>query len=265
MFVTAKKYLGLYLAMFRASFISDLEYRANFLTRFVTDIFWYFAQIVTFEVLFQHTEKIGDWNVDQMRVFLGILFVVDALCMLIYNESIDNFSEKIRKGDLDLLLVKPVNSQFMISLQKASTAYLGNLLLSIAWLTWALLRIPDFNVLRLLWLIALIPCGVVITYTIRFAFATTAIVLTRSENLQFIWWQLYRIGTRPDSTYVPWFKWMILTVFPVGVIASVPSRALLDPPNYAILLWPLILAPLMLTLSNWFWRTSLKHYSSASS
>ena len=262
---TLKKYSTLYWAMFKASFISDLEYRANFLTRIFTDIFWYLAQISTFEVLYQHTQKIGDWNLAQMRVFLGVIFVVDGICSLLFTENIDSFSEKIRKGDLDLLLVKPVGSQFMISLQRASTAYLGNIVLSLIWLTWSLAQFPEFDPLRLLWLILLIPCGVTITYVIRFMFATTAIVLTRSENLQFIWWQLYRIGTRPDSAYVPWFKWLILTAFPVGVIASVPSRALLDPPNYFILLWPLILTPLFLYMSHRFWNYSLKHYSSASS
>ncbi len=38
--------------------------------------------------------------------------------MIILSENLDQFSEKVHKGDLDLLLAKPVNSQFMISLQK---------------------------------------------------------------------------------------------------------------------------------------------------
>ena len=53
-----KKYFSLYMAMFKASFIADLEYRANFFTRILTDIFWYIAQVVTFEVLFTHTKKL---------------------------------------------------------------------------------------------------------------------------------------------------------------------------------------------------------------
>ena len=112
--------------MFKTSLISDLEYRANYFTRFITDVFWYIAQILTFEVLYRHTNKIGDWDVHQMKVFLGILFVIDALYMIIIHENLENLSEKVRKGDLDLLLAKPINSQFMITLQKANTAILGN-------------------------------------------------------------------------------------------------------------------------------------------
>ena len=87
-----KKYFYLYVAMFKASLISDLEYRANFFTRFVTDVFWYVAQIVTFEVLYQHTNKIGDWNLKEMRVFLGLLFVIDAFYMIIIHENLENIS-----------------------------------------------------------------------------------------------------------------------------------------------------------------------------
>ncbi len=265
MTATLKKYFSLYLALFRTSFIADLEYRVNFLTRIATDIFWYIAQILTFEVLFRHTPKIGDWNLEQMRVFLGVMFVVDGLYMIILSENLDQFSEKVRKGDLDLLLAKPVNSQFMLSLQKASTAMIGNLMLGTAWFIYALVSLPQFEWLRLLWLLVLIPCGLVALYAMRFVMASTAVIFARSENLQFIWYQIYRLGMRPDSIYVPWFKWMILTVIPVGVIASVPSRALLEPPQWGLFAWAVVLAGILIYLSNKFWKFALKFYSSASS
>jgi ABC-2 type transport system permease protein len=265
MFKTLRKYFSLYHAMFKASLIADLEYRANFLTRIVTDIFWYIAQITTFEVLYKHTTHIGDWNVQQMRVFLGILFIADALYMMLLHDNIENLSEKVRKGDLDLLLTKPVNAQFMLSLQKASSAYVGNLTMGILWLLYSLINLGDFNYLRLLWLLVLIPCGLVVIYATKFMFATTAVIFARSDNILFLWWQIYRLGMRPDSMYFPWFKWIILTVVPIGLVASVPARALLDPPNYFILLWPLILSPLLIYISNRFWKYAMRFYSSASS
>lgn len=262
---TLKKYLSLYFALFRTSFIADLEYRVNFLTRIVTDIFWYLAQILTFEVLFYHTPKIGDWNLPQMRVFLGIVFIADALYMIIFSENLDNFSEKVRKGDLDLLLAKPLNSQFMLSLQKASTAAIGNLALGTSWFIYSLLQLPNFEWPRLFWLLILIPCGLIALYSVRFTIAASAVIFARSENLHFIWYQIYRLGMRPDSIYVPWFKWVILTVIPVGVVASVPARALLEPPQWGLFAWVVFLAGLLIYLSNKFWKFALKFYSSASS
>lgn len=262
---TIKRYISLYAALFRASVIADLEYRVNFLTRIMTDIFWYIAQILTFEVLFRHTPKIGDWNLEQMRVFLGLVFIADGLYMIIFSENLDQFSDKVRKGDLDLLLAKPVNSQFMLSLQKASTAAVGNLAIGISWFVYSILQLPNFEWLRLLWLIVLIPCGLIALYSVRFTIASSAVIFARSENLQFIWYQIYRLGMRPDSIYVPWLKWLLLTALPVGVVASVPARAILEPPQWGLFLWVVVLAGLLIYLSNKFWKFALKFYSSASS
>lgn len=262
---TLKKYFILYIAMFKASIIADLEYRANFFTRIMTDVFWYAAQILTFEVLYQHTNKIGDWDKYQMRVFLGLMFVIDALYMIIIHENLENISEKVRKGDLDLLLAKPVNSQFMLTLQKANTAIFGNLILGSAWLFYALTGLQDFNYYRLLWLVVLIPCSLVVVYSMRFMFAATAVIFTRSENLQFLWWQVYRLGMRPDSMYNPYLKFALLTVLPVGVIVSIPARSLLNPPELTYLLWPFLLVPILIYGTHRFWNFALKFYSSASS
>jgi ABC-2 type transport system permease protein len=185
--------------------------------------------------------------------------------MIIIHENLENLSEKVRKGDLDLLLAKPVNSQFMITLQKANTAILGNFIIGSSWLIYALSGLEDFNYLRLLWLIMLVPCSLAVIYTMRFMFSATAVIFTRSENLQFLWWQVYRLGMRPDSMYFPWLKFILLTVIPVGVIVSIPARALLNPPDLRYLLWPIVLAPILIYLSNRFWKFALKFYSSASS
>jgi ABC-2 type transport system permease protein len=262
---TLSKYWQLYKAFFRASLIADLEFRANFLVRILTDIFWYLAQIMTFEVLFMHTDRIGDWNHEQTRVFLGVLFVIDALFMVFLSENLDRLSEKVRKGDLDLLLTKPVESQFIVSLQKANTALFGNLVIALGWLIFSLMHLSDFSWWRLLWLIIMIPCGISVIYAIRFMFSAVAVIFARSENVQFIWFQLYKLAMRPDSIYVGWFKFLLLTVLPVCMIASVPARVLIAPQDIWYPLWALILSPLLIYLSHLFWRFCLKYYSSASS
>jgi ABC-2 type transport system permease protein len=264
-FALLRKYGRLYSSFFKASFIADMEYRVNFLTRIFGDVFWYLAQIVMFETLYLHTSTIGTWDVHQTRVFLGLLFVVDAIYMVIFSDNLDRLTERVRKGEMDLLLTKPVDSQFMLSCQRVNTALLGNLLIATSWLIFALVRLPGFDPMRLLWLMILLPTGVVSLYTVRFVFGATAIIFTRSENLQFMWYQVYKLGMRPDKIYFPWLKFLLLTLFPVGIVASVPARALLDPPTYFLFLWAILWTATLLWLSHRFWNFCLKFYSSASS
>lgn len=259
------KHLRIFKALAQASIQADMEYRANFVSRIVTDIVWYAAQVLTFETLYLHTSQIGGWTAPQMRVFLGLLFVVDAIYMVLFSDNMDRFSEKIRKGDLDLLLMKPVNSQMMISLQRIATALLGNLLIALIWLVWALSQLPDLQPWRLLLLVVYIPVGVLIFYCFRFLIATTAVIFTRADSLQYMWHQFYKLGCRPDSLYAPWLKYALLTVMPVLAIVAVPAHAIVNEPQPLILVYVLLLSLFMLWGSGRFWRYALSKYTSASS
>jgi ABC-2 type transport system permease protein len=260
-----RKYLSLFSAFMRTSFIADLEFRANFATRILTDIFWYLAQILTFEALFLHTERIGTWDVYQTRVFLGVLFVVDALYMIFFHDNLESMDESVRKGELDLLLAKPVNSQFMISLRRTATALTGNLIIGAVWLAASLWNLPDMHWARLFWLLLFVPCGTLTFYAFKFFFASFAVIFTKSENLKYIWYQLYKLALRPDSIYAPWLKFVLMTAFPVSFISSVPARAILEPSNPWMFAWVVVWTSGLIWLSHRFWRFALRFYSSASS
>ncbi len=260
-----KRYLSIYWSFFKTSLIADLEYRFNFIVAVFNDVLWYSAQIITFEVLFLHSPQIGDWSIEQVRVFLGVLFIVDAIYMIFVHENLDRFSERVSRGDLDFLLLKPINSQFLVSCQKFVTPSIVNLLIATSWLIWSLSHIESWTLGNVFLFLLVIPNAVLVTYTMRFIFSSIAVILTRSENIQFLWFAFYRIGTRPDTIYAPAFRVLIITLIPVGIVASVPSRILFGDYEWPLIVWCLIIGPLFLWLSTKFWSFCLKHYSSASS
>ncbi len=131
-----KRYLRLWLSFFKMSAMADTEYRINIVLRVITEIVWYAMQLSVFEVLYTHTSTISGWTVHDMRVFMGTLFLTDVTFMILFHENLEQVWSMVRKGDLDLYLVKPVNSQFMISCRKVSVAYLLNWLLVFGYLLW---------------------------------------------------------------------------------------------------------------------------------
>jgi ABC-2 type transport system permease protein len=259
------KYGGIFVGLCRASAISELAFRFNIFVRIFTDILWYAAQLSIFEVLFRHISQLNGWTLPTIRVFMGILFVTDSIFMFFFQVNLDQLGTKIRRGDLDLLLAKPVNSQWFLSLQKISMPYAGNFVMACMWLAWALTQIPDFQIHRLLWLGIMIPCSVIIVYSLRFMVAASSLFLTQADAINQIWWQLYRLGTRPDNTYPIALKYSVLTFLPVGFMASVPTRLLLGLADPLLALLGCTLAGLLLWASTRFWRRGLRQYSSASS
>ncbi|CAN5402654.1 ABC transporter permease [soil metagenome] len=262
---TFTKYLGLFRSFFKASLMSELEYRFNIGARIVTDVIWYAAQLSVFEVLFRHTSSLNGWSLGETRVFMGILFVTDALYMMLFSENLDRMGDKVRKGDLDLLLVKPVNSQWMLSFQKVSVAYIGNFFLAWCWLIWALSRIPNFEWSSLFWLTLTVPVSITIIYSIRFMTSATALFFTRADAVNYIWYQVYRLGTRPHGFYPVVLRFAVLTILPIAFLASVPAQVILGKMGPLVLIWGFLVGAVLIKLSTAVWRRGLKAYSSASS
>lgn len=261
-----KRYWHLWLSFLKISWMADIEYRVNIVMRVIGEIFWYVLQLSVFEVLYTHTNVIAGWDVYSMRVFMGTLFVVDVLYMILIHENMEAVWSMIRKGDLDLYLVKPVNSQFMISCRKVSVSYVFNLILILGYLGWAIanLRQP-VSPLQFVLFPILILCGVMIYYSLRFMFATLTVILQEAGNIQFIWHQLFRLATRPDPIYPSFLRTAVLTIFPVAFLASVPARVIIEGVNWKLLIAAPVLAVGLLFLSNFLWEAALKRYSSASS
>lgn len=260
------RYFKIWWGFCQTSFMSDIEYRANMVIKILVDIIWYAAQFSVFEVLYRHTDSIGGWAHDQTRVFMAVLFVVDSIYMVLFHENLDNLSWLVKKGDLDLLLTKPVSSQFMVSCKKVNVTYLGNVVLTGIFLVWAVhqLQAPVGFDQILLFLFSII-FSLSVTYVFRMCFSILALIFQNAEYITFVWYSLYRFGTRPDSMYPSFVRYALLSFIPVAFIASVPARFLVEGVQWDLFLGGLGLSCLLLFSTAQFWNYALKKYSSASS
>jgi len=264
--MSIKKYLSLYWTFFRTSLMADLEYRLNIVTQVITDLFWYAAQASVFEVIFTHAPNISGWTLPAARVFMAMMFFVDALWMILFQENFGRLSTKIRRGELDLLLVKPVNSMFMVTFMKQNTAYLVNLVFTGAYLVWTVSLLPTpVSGFRFLFLLSAIPSALMICYAFRMFFSVWSVIFANAESLNYVWYQLYKLGMRPDAMYPKWLRYLVLSFLPVAFIASVPTRLILEPPNWVLACGGPAIGLFLIWLCARVWNYALTYYSSASS
>lgn len=260
-----KRYLALFLSFAKASFQSELEYRMNFISKIVMEMTWYFGQIMVFEVLYSHVDNLWGWTLPMVRVFMGCLFVVDSFWMFFFEENFGRISEKIKDGELDLLLTKPIDSQFMMSMQRVNISYVLNIVGTISYFIWAVSNVPTLNPLRALWIIPLIPMGLAAQFAIRTFVASMSLIFVNAENLQYIWYNVYRFGTRPDALYPAKMRLVLMTIFPVAFLASVPARFVLAKNEPWLLPVCISVIGFFIWFARWTWMNSLKRYTSASS
>lgn len=256
-----KKMCSLEWSLFKLSLIADMQAPFNLAVQFVNDILWYLMQIVLFESIYLHVDQLGGWGIAEMRTFLGVLFLVDALHMILFAHNFDLFSEKIARRDLDPILLRPVSSQQLMTSEKMQCGFILNALFALAWLLWSLSLLPQgFPWVRSLLLLVVISVALSIYYATRLIFCTLALLITRAEHFHELYFSFFKMGQRPDRIYGPAIRYVILLLIPVAMVASVPTRVLVDEADSTAL--PALLAGAVVSLfvANRFWHWSVRRY-----
>ncbi len=265
MFQSILRYFSIWRAFLRMSWMESMEYRLNFFLRIFVEIVWYATQLSVFEVLYVHTNSIAGWEIQDVRVFMGTMFMLDCIWMMFFNDNFDRFSEMVKRGDLDLLLTKPIDAQFMISLRRANPIYFFNFILVLGYFSWAIMGLErELSFSAIGKYLILLLCGLMTLYSLRMFFIVLVLIVHNAQNITYVWYQFYRLGMRPHSIYPSWLRWTVTLILPVGLIVSVPSFHLLFESDETLWTSPLI-ALLLFYLSRKAWLGGLKRYASASS
>ena len=85
------------------------------------------------------------WDKYQFFVFIATSMFINSIVQMFFMTNADEFSELIRTGGLDFALLKPIDTQFLISLRKIEWASLANFLVAAALMTYALPRVEGFQ------------------------------------------------------------------------------------------------------------------------
>lgn len=275
-------YVRVFLTFARNSLIRDMTFRTNFLLQCVSSLSWTLMNVGFYLIVFHHTSHIGvqtGWGKWEFFVFLATTWFINSLVQAFFMPNAQEFSELIRTGNLDFALLKPIDTQFLISFQRVEWSSLvnvvaGGVLLGVA--LWRLTTRPEdplvIHPLAFPLFGFYILCGVAILYSLMISLAATSIWLGRNQTLYNFWFYITNFSRYPMEIYARgwgWALWGVFTfVIPVLVVVNVPARLLSRP--LAANQWPLAAFALVATIgsllaSRWVFQRSLGSYRSASS
>ena len=263
-----KRYWLIYRMLLRNSLIREMSFKANFLLWLVTELLWFFGQIVFVEVLFLYTDRIGDWSKWEVVLLIGTHQIISQLFQSVFYVNLSNLPELVRTGRLDLMLLLPIDAQFAVSTRQFGLDNVVNAGVGIAFVVFSLsklgvvpgpLQIACYGVAMVL--------GAAIHYSIMFTLATLSFWIVRAQGLIYGYFNFLSISRYPDQVFSGLFKLVFTWLIPVIVIANAPARLLAraseDPLGPMLQLTFACL--LAVGLSRLFWQFALRRYSSASS
>jgi ABC-2 type transport system permease protein len=270
------RYLRVFGTFARNSLVRDMTFRANFLIDCVSSLSWVFMNLGFYVLIFEYTSEIGartGWQKYEFFVFLSTTLFVNSVVQAFFMPNANELSELIRTGHLDFALLKPIDTQFIVSLARIEWSSLANFVFAFVLLGYSLVQLnftpqPVQFVLYPLYL----ACGVAILYSLMIALSSVSIWLGRNQSLYDFWFYITNFSRYPMEIYAGRIGTPLRRVFtfaiPVLIVVNVPARLLarpLESQNWPLAAFALVATAGSLAASRWVFQRALSSYRSASS
>ena len=261
------RYLKLYAALWKNSVTREMSFKGNFILWIVVELLWFGLQLCFVSVLFSQTKTIGTWTQWQMVLLVGASNFIQQLYQAFFLTNCTNLSELVRTGKLDFLLLLPVNTRFIVSLRVVDLGAFVNAVFAVCVMTFAAVKLNLHPTLgQFAGFAALCLVGILIHYSLMFILATICFWTVRAQGIVWGYYNLFNIARLPDEAFHGAFKAVFTFALPVLLVSNVPTRVLANTlgswHSWALLLGVAVAWALV---AEWFWRVSIRRYTSASS
>jgi ABC-2 type transport system permease protein len=260
------RYLKLYLVQLKYAYISNFAYRGDLFMWIFVDLAWTAVSLLFFTALISNIKTLGGWNLPQMLLLLGIYRFFNATFWGILWPNMERIPKHINDGTLDLLITKPINSQFFLSTRHISINQISSIITGVALIYISQQQLGfSISITDIINFFTILISGTLILYALWFISLTIVFYTGRINNIVHLFPEIFSIAQYPTSAFPVIMQVIITFVIPVGVIAYTPARLLLHQVQWWEPFLPVIMAVIFLYLSSKFWTHAIKSYTSASS
>ncbi|MGB5134753.1 MAG: ABC-2 family transporter protein [Prochlorococcaceae cyanobacterium] len=245
---------------------TQLEYQLNALIELLAMAGNLAGSLMVLWLFYRQGVELGGWSWHAVLVVLGAYTCLDGLTSTLLRPNLSRIVNHVQEGTLDFVLLKPVDSQFWLSLRTISPAGLPEMGLGVLLMLWAargeLGSLPAGAVLAAA---TLLLAASVILYALWFVLAATSIWFVKTWNATEVLRAALTAGRYPISAYPAGLRLFFTLVVPVAFLTTVPAEALLGRLTPLAALTSLLVAGVALAVSRAFWNFALRFYTSASS
>lgn len=261
-----RRYFSIYAALWKNSVAREMSFKGNFILWIIVELLWFGLQLSFVTVLYSQTSSIGTWTKWQMVLLVGASNFIQQIYQAFFLTNCTGLSELVRTGKMDFLLALPVNTRFIVSTRQVDLGAFVNAIFAVCVMIFAAGKLhlhPTAG--QLLGFSLLCAMGVMIHYMLMFMLAAISFWTVRAQGIVWGYYNLFNIARMPDEVFRGAFKAVFTFALPILLVSNVPTRVLADKlqsPFWWVLL--LALGAAWAVISEWFWKFSLRRYTSAS-
>jgi ABC-2 type transport system permease protein len=225
-------------------------------------VLWSIFPLITTALLTAKSKHFYSWSSDELFLLTAYFTFFFGLYNILFGRSFKRFARLSQFGQLDTILLKPVDSQFMISFWHTNFANLARLVVGATTLFVVCQRLHiNFSLALFIEMSLITSVGVVTLYAIWFSVLTLTIWFAQLSNLRDLLITLNGITRYPPDI----FQHTLLFVFflPLAVVIATPTKLLLQKTSWVDIALLVTCAGIFFICSRLFWRFALRSYSSA--
>jgi ABC-2 type transport system permease protein len=262
-----KKNLRFIWLLFKMKLQRQMMYRLSFFGATFVDGSLFFLWLVMFNAIYRQVDSIGGWNQGQTTIFLGTFSLLNAINMTIYFFGVLGIPDKIKNGDLDHYLTKPVNALLRITFENINLGSSPLILFSIGIIVYGLsLAGTTLTAGTALLYAVFVLLMSVMYYNMEVIIRTFPLFVIATANVERFEEAAMNLCMRvPGVLFTGIFKILFYFILPYGIMATIPAQILTSSASVEMIALSAIIVMIFTAFTQWFWRFGLKHYKSASS
>jgi ABC-2 type transport system permease protein len=260
-----------YVRLIVSSIQSKMEYRGTFLVFLLTILGFYLSQVAVIALMLYKFKTIKGWNSGELALLYTLLIFSMGVVSTIFSGMID-FSDFIRKGDYDRVLLRPLSTIGQILSMNFDLTGLAHLSLGFVALviTNHLIHL-NWNFANIFYFIITIVGGSLILGSIRIIVASVCFYAISNESLQhLIVFSSREFLMYPLNIYTRAVQIFLTFIFPIAFVNYYPSYYFLSKDPSMIFHPYLIYGTLpmglfLFVVALFLWRLGERYYGSTGS
>ena len=261
-----RRHARLWRGCFSLSLVREAQFRGHFLTTVVIGLAQILLGIVPVLVLFDYTGDIHGWTRADVIVVLGVQQALMGMIGMIISHNMWAMMESVRNGELDQMLIRPVDAQFYAATRWIRPDQIFNVLTGLAIVLIGLANgrgVPG----PAAWLqgVLIFLCGFVMIACLYMAVAYCAFWTQSMASAALVVSDILEAGRYPVWFFPLAMRLVLTWIVPIAFATTFPAEALTHGVSWWLVPGSIAFAALALAALRALWNVAIRQYASANS
>jgi ABC-2 type transport system permease protein len=243
-----------------------LQYRTDFVTEGLVEVFWAITAIVPLFVVWGARAEVAGWSLGEALMVTGFFTLLQSILEGAINPSMGLVVEQIRKGTFDFVLLKPMDAQLLVSTARVLPWRALNVITAIVMFAYGFVRLGRAPALiDVVSSILLFVFSTTLLYSLWMLSVSVAFYVVKLDNLTFLFGAIFDAARWPSTIFRGALRIVFTFVVPLAMMTTYPAEALLGRASVEKIAIAALAAVIAFVGSRLVWRRALGRYTSASS